>query len=79
MSKEHEIAIDVINDEVAKREKFTYESICKEIVSKGGILRVSIGDTIGMYLKNLVRNNILISDNDSSFWSETGNILGPAR
>lgn len=59
MSKEHGIAIDTINDKIVNGEDFTYDTICNLIVKKGGILRVSIGVTIGMYLKNLVRLDIL--------------------
>lgn len=59
MSQIYAIAIDAINDKISNGENFTYDSICNSIVKKGGILRVSIGVTIGMYLKNLVRLDIL--------------------
>jgi hypothetical protein len=64
MGQIHAIAIDCINDKISSGEDFTYVSICDEIVFKGGILRVSIGVTIGMYLKNLVRLKILSFSND---------------
>jgi len=76
METKKRIAIDVINDKIVAGDHFSYDSVCKEIVEKGGILRVSIGVTIGMYLKNLVRLKILSFDQkEGIFWSETGKIF----
>ena len=66
MCTQHEIAIDVIDRHISSKEPFTYDEITNEIVNEGGILRVSIGVTIGMYLQKLVNQNVVSFDPSTS-------------
>lgn len=63
MCKEQQIAQAVINSHIDSGKSFTYEELMTEILQNGGILRVSIGMTIRMYLKNL--NNLGLIQFDS--------------
>jgi len=71
MCTQHEIAIDVINNHIFSSEPFSYEEVTEEIVEKGGILRVSIGVTIGMYLKKLVTLKVISFDPNTSTFKAT--------
>ena len=62
MCKEHQIALKVINGHLDSGKSFTYNQITNEIHSEGGILRVSIGITIKMYLKSLKEVGLLTFD-----------------
>lgn len=62
MCKEHQIALKVINQHIDSGKNFTYDQITEEILQNEGILRVSIGVTIRMYLKNLIEIGLLAFD-----------------
>ena len=62
MCKEHQVALKVINSYIDAGTSFTFDQITKEIIDRGGILRVSIGITIKMYLKNLKEIGLLVYD-----------------
>jgi hypothetical protein len=62
MCSEHQIALNVINSHIDDGNSFSYDQISKEILEQGGILRVSIGVTITMYLRSLREIGLLRFD-----------------
>jgi hypothetical protein len=60
MSKEHDIALRVINTHIDNEDSFQYDALCAEIISEGGILRTSICVTIKMYLESLESIGLIV-------------------
>ena len=72
---EHQIALRVINSHIDSGKKFTYEQVREDILNRGGILRISIGVTIRMYLKNLDEIGLLTFDPKEGEYSVVQNAL----
>jgi len=72
---EHQIALRVINSHIDSGKKFTYDQVKDEILKKGGILRISFGVTIRMYLKNLDEIGLLTFDPNVGKYSVVQNAL----
>ena len=75
MCKENQIALTVINSLIDSGESFTYDHVIDEILTQGGILRISIGITIRMYLRNLNEIGLLAFDPVSEQYSIIQNAL----
>ena len=73
--QEHQIALKVINSFIDSGDKFTYDEIKKEILKRDGILRISFGVTIQMYLKNLNELGLLTFDPNMGQYSVDLNAL----
>lgn len=59
MSKEHDIALKTVNDKIKHHESFSWDSLQEEIIKNGGILRISVGYTVGEYITELEDDGIL--------------------
>lgn len=57
--EEYKISFQVINEHIDSNKSFTYDEITNEILKRDGVLRVAIGVTIRMYLKNLCEIGLL--------------------
>ncbi len=75
MCKEHQVALSVINSYLDSGKRFTYDQIIREILDQGGMLRVSIGVTIRMYLKNLSEIGLLDFDPNTGQFEVNQNAL----
>lgn len=53
MCIKHQIAKQTINERIMKNQAFSYTEITQSIIGKGGILRTSVGTTVGEYLERL--------------------------
>jgi len=55
-----DITKKIISSYIIRKKSFTLESISKEIIDKGGLLRISPGLTVKECLEELTDNKILI-------------------
>jgi len=59
MCSKHDIAKQTVENQINSGKPFSYEEVKDQIISKGGILRVSNGFTLGEFIEKLEDRGIV--------------------
>ena len=75
MCKPFEIAKEIVDDFVARKEPFSLEELRNEILEKGGVFRIYADVTLNDYLESLEEENIIYYGGQSQKYYPSDEII----